>query len=139
MKLAIIGPGLIGRSITLAARRASPDAEIVVQIQDVTLENVIGTPIGEARVSAADIVAGRATFSITYDPALIIETNRYVVVGRIDTADAQTILVSIEPVLVLTGGNPTEGIEVVLTPIGVLPATPLPVASVARPSPAPTG
>ena len=115
-----------------------PDAEIVVQIQDVTLENVIGTPIAEARVPASEIVEGRATFAVTYDPALVVETNRYAIVGRIDTADAQTIFVSFEPVLVINDGNPTEAVEVVLTPIVLPAASPSVVASLA-PAASPAG
>jgi hypothetical protein len=69
-----------------------------------------------------------------------VEPNRYAVVGRIDTADDQTIFVSMEPVFVVTGGNPTEGIEVVLTPIGIPGASPVAAASTAPvASPAPAG
>ena len=115
-----------------------PDASIIVQLQDVTVEGTIGIPMAEAIVPAADLVDGRALFSVTYDPALLVESNAYALVARVDTADSQTILVSVEPVLVITNGAPTEGVEIALLPLDLPAASPMAVASVApAPSVAP--
>jgi uncharacterized lipoprotein YbaY len=113
-----------------------PDASLIVQIQDVTVEGVIGVPIAEAILPASDIVAGRAEFSVAYDPALLVESNAYAIVARIDTADARTILATIEPALVINDGAPTEGVEIALLPLPQPAATPAaasaaPAASVA--------
>ena len=105
-----------------------PGASIIVQLQDLSPESVIGTSISEATIPVTDVVDGRATFAIAYDPSTIVETSIYAVVGRVDTFDAQTIFVSIEPALVLTNGNPTQDVEVVLTAIGIPVASPPPVA-----------
>jgi uncharacterized lipoprotein YbaY len=108
-----------------------PDASIVVEIQDVTMEGTVGTPIAEARIPAADVIAGRAGFSVTYDPAIFVETHAYAIVARVDTADAQTILVSIEPVVVINGGAPTTGVQVQLMPLEASLASPMADASTA--------
>jgi uncharacterized lipoprotein YbaY len=108
-----------------------PDASVVVQIRDVSLEGTVGRPIAEAIVPGGDIVAGRAVFSVAYDPAVVVETNAYAIVARVDTADAQTILVSIEPVVVINGGAPTEGVEVELVPLPVPASSPAAAASTA--------
>jgi uncharacterized lipoprotein YbaY len=108
-----------------------PDASIIVQLQDVTVEGTIGVPVAEAILPASDLVAGRAVFSVAYDPALLVESNAYALVARVDTADGRTILVSVEPVLVINNGAPTEGVEIALLPFLPPAASPMAAASVA--------
>ena len=114
-----------------------PDASIIVQLQDVTVEGTVGVPFGEVTLPASAIAGGRAEFSIAYDPAVLVETNAYAVVARVDTADARTILVSLEPVLVINDGAPTEGVRLALTPLQLPGGTPMSAASPAS-SPAPS-
>lgn len=45
MKLAVIGPGLIGRSVTLATRRHQPDAELVELDRGADLEKAVGVDL----------------------------------------------------------------------------------------------
>ncbi len=74
MKIAIVGPGLIGRSIALAARRAQPDLEIVEVDRDEPLDAVSGSSI-VVLATPVDVIRDTLRyFCEAFPEALVLDT-----------------------------------------------------------------
>lgn len=109
-------PQVIGTVTYLVRIALPPDAFVRVQIQDVTLPDAPTTVIGE-QVIETDGAQVPIPFAVSYPEAAIQEDNRYSIWARITDADGNTLFVSDSYTLVITGGNPTEDVEVVLAQV----------------------
>jgi putative lipoprotein len=94
-----------------------PDAVVQVQLQDTSRADAPAVVLGEQVIEPM----GRQVpipFSIVYDPAAINPRGRYTVRARIESAAGDLIWTSTQAYPVITGGNPTSDIEVVVQPVG---------------------
>ncbi len=94
-----------------------PGAVITIQLQDVSRAGAAATVIGE-QVVPADEAELPFDYAVPYDPASIVEGNTYAVRGTITDADGNLIFTSDTVIPVITGGNPTEGVEVATVKAG---------------------
>jgi uncharacterized lipoprotein YbaY len=104
-------------TVTTAGGEAFPAGSILeVQLVEVPLQDTAAITIGEQQIT--DPGEPPVDFSIAYDPEMIIPENSYAIHARVyDTAD--NLLYGMTTTLpVITGGNPDDGIEVVLERIG---------------------
>jgi putative lipoprotein len=88
-----------------------PDALITVRLEDITrgTPRLLGDQIIRARGQQVPI-----PFNISYDPAHITPDQRIVVTARIDDAQGHTLFKSRGPIPVITGYNPSSGVQVML-------------------------
>ena len=101
MKLAIVGPGLIGRSVALAAKRAAPDTEIV----EIDREDAI------AAAAVADLIVLAAPVDAILD-ILLHHADLLRPVVTLDTGSTKTEIVASARRLGLdrfVGGHPMAG------------------------------
>jgi uncharacterized lipoprotein YbaY len=94
-----------------------PDAVVRVQLQDTSRADAPAVVLGEQVIETM----GRQVpipFSIPYDPAQINPSGRYTLRARIESADGQLMWINMQAYPVITGGNPTSGIEVIVQPVG---------------------
>ena len=74
MKVAIIGPGLIGRSVALAGRRAQPNAEVVEVDRGDSVDPVVGASV-IVLAAPVDVILDRVQyFAEAFPDALILDT-----------------------------------------------------------------
>ena len=74
MRVAIIGPGLIGRSVALAVRRAQRDAEIVEVDRDDSIESVVGASVIVLAAPVDVILVKVRYFAEAFPDAVILDT-----------------------------------------------------------------
>lgn len=88
-----------------------PDAVVTVRLEDVTrgTPRLLGDQIIRARGQQVPI-----PFNIAYDPAHIAPDQRIVVTARIEDGRGQTLFASRAPVPVITGYNPSSGVQVLV-------------------------
>lgn len=105
-------------SITYRERIAlPPDAVVRVQIQDTSRADAPAIVLGEQVIEAA----GRQVpipFAVTYDAAQVTPNGRYTLRVRIESADGQLLWTNTQAYPVITGGNPTSDIEVIVQSVG---------------------
>jgi len=97
-----------------------PTARVIVELQDVSRADAPATIIATQTIDPA----GKAPpypFELTYDPSKIIEQNRYVVRSTIRDGD-KLLFTSTQAYPVITRGNPTSGIEILMQQVGGTPA-----------------
>ena len=93
-----------------------PSAVVAVRLLDVSLQDTASNVIAEDRISAEGKQVPIA-FDLTYDPNRIQPRNRYVV--RAEIRDGDRLLFTTDTSYpVITQGNPTTGVEVVVVPVG---------------------
>jgi uncharacterized lipoprotein YbaY len=104
--------------VTYRERIALPaDAVVRVQLQDTSRADAPAVVLGEQVI----VTMGRQVpipFSIPYNPASINPSGRYSLRARIESGDGQLQWTNMQVYLVITGGNPTSDIEVVVTRVG---------------------
>jgi uncharacterized lipoprotein YbaY len=100
-------------TVTYRERIALPPSAVVqVSLQDVSRADAPATILGEQTIETA----GRQVpipFEIAYDPAAIDPRFRYAVRARI-TVDGQLMFTSTVANLVITSGNPSSDVEIVM-------------------------
>jgi putative lipoprotein len=90
-----------------------PDAVITVQIQDVSLADATAEIIGEQVIQAE----GRQVpfdYAVSYDPDEIQPNDRYSMSARIESGDGTLLFASDTNIPVITEGNPTSEVEIVV-------------------------
>jgi putative lipoprotein len=103
-------------TVTYLVRSALPPNAIVnVQLQDISLADAPATVI-----SAQTIETGGKQvpfpYELPYDPAQIQSNHRYAVRAQI-TLDGKLLFTSTQTYLVITAGNPTKDVEIVVQPV----------------------
>ena len=93
-----------------------PSAVISVRLLDASREDIASAVIAEDRLSAEGKQVPIA-FDLPYDPTKIQQRNRYVV--RAEIRDGERLLFTTDTSYpVITQGNPTTGVEIVVVPVG---------------------
>ena len=111
-------------TVTYRQRSAlPPTARVMVQLADVSLADAPAQIISEQTIPTE----GKQVpfpYRLEYDPAKIIESHTYAVQARIMDGD-KLLFINDTAYLVITRGNPTENVEVVVVPVGATaPETP---------------
>ena len=97
-----------------------PTARVIVELQDVSRADAPATIIATQTIDPA----GKAPpypFEPTYDPSKIEERNSYTVRATIRDGD-KLLFTSTQAYPVITRGNPTSGIDIVVQQVGGTPA-----------------
>jgi putative lipoprotein len=99
------------------------DAEVVVQLADISLQDAAAQIIAVQTIT--NPVQIPIPFNLFYDPAAIDPGHNYAVAARISDGGGNALFQSTANVPVITQGNPTAGIQVLVEPIGAtqLPGT----------------
>jgi uncharacterized lipoprotein YbaY len=104
--------------VTYRERIALPeDAVVRVRLEDVSRADAPAVLLGEQVIDPM----GRQVpipFAVTYDPAQIDPRGRYSVRARIEDAQGRLLWTSTQAYPVITGGNPTSDIEIVVMRVG---------------------
>lgn len=109
-------PGTLTGVVTYRERMAlPPNAVVEVQLQDVSRADAPAQTIAEQVITPTTQVP--IPFELKYDPASIDPRNRYAVAARI-TADDELLFINTTAYPVITGGNPTANVEVVVEQTG---------------------
>jgi putative lipoprotein len=100
-------------TVTYRERIALP-AEAVVQVtlEDVSLQDVAATVIGETTITNPGQVP--IPFAVEYDPSAIVPNNTYTVRARISVSD-DLWFTNTTAYPVITRDNPTHDVEMILT------------------------
>jgi putative lipoprotein len=93
-----------------------PDAVITVQIQDVSLADATAEIIGEQVIQAEGRQVPFA-YAVPYDPDEIQPNDRYSMSARIVSGDGMPLFASDTNIPVITEGNPTSEVEIVVQQI----------------------
>lgn len=92
-----------------------PAAVVTIQLEDVTVAEAPSTIVAEQRINAE----GRQVpipFDMPYDPATVDPNRLYSLSARIEDGGGKLLFISDTRVPVLTGGSPTQAIEVRVVP-----------------------
>lgn len=115
---AAVASGTVSGVVTYRQRIAlPPDARIQVQIEDSSRADAPAIVIGEQTIETA----GRQVpipFAVTYDPGMIDPRFRYTLRVRITDGEGRLRFINTSAYPVITNGNTTEGIEVVVEMVG---------------------
>ena len=94
-----------------------PEAVLTVRIEDVSLADAPAEVVGE-QVIKTEGAQVPIPFVVSYEPENIIENHRYSLRVRIEDGAGRLLFINDTDVPVITNGNPTEDIEVVVIPTG---------------------
>jgi putative lipoprotein len=94
-----------------------PGAVVTVQIQDVSKADAPAEVIGE-QVIKTEGKQVPIPFAVSYDPAKIQENHRYSLQARIEDGAGKLLFINDTSIPVITSGNPTQDIEVIVVPVG---------------------
>jgi uncharacterized lipoprotein YbaY/uncharacterized protein YraI len=94
-----------------------PDAVLTVQIQDVSIADAPAQVIGEQVIKEPGQVP--INYSVQYRYRDIDDSNRYSMQARIEDAEGSLLFISDTSIPVLTQGNPSEDVEIVVAPVGL--------------------
>ena len=95
----------------------SPDAVVTVKIEDVSKMDVAAEVIGE-QVIQTEGAQVPIPFEVPYDPDKIVDNHSYSLRVRIEDSAGKLLFINDSAVPVITKGNPTENIEVIVVPVG---------------------
>jgi uncharacterized lipoprotein YbaY len=110
-------PATVTGVVTYRERIAlPPDAIVTVRIEDTSRADAPAILVGEQAIRDAGQVP--IPFAVPYDPALIDPRNRYTLRARIESADGRLLWTNTQAYPVITGGNPTSDVEVVVMRVG---------------------
>jgi putative lipoprotein len=113
---AVPATATVSGTVTYLQRVAlTPDAIVLVRLEDVTPANPSAQLIGEQDI----VTSGRQVpipFEIRYDPRLIDPSHSYAVSVRIEQGGERLLFVTDKPVPVITNGNPST-VGIVVKPI----------------------
>ncbi len=94
-----------------------PEAVLTVRIEDVSLADAPAEVVGE-QVIKTEGAQVPIPFVVSYEPESIIENHRYSLRVRIEDGAGRLLFINDTNIPVITNGNPTEDIEVVVIPTG---------------------
>ncbi|MFN2217847.1 MAG: YbaY family lipoprotein [Anaerolineae bacterium] len=108
----------VSGTVTYLQRIAlQPDAVVTVRIEDVSKADVMSEVIGE-QVIHTDGAQVPLPFEVTYDADQIEESHSYSLRVRIEDGEGELLWINDTSVPVITRGNPTQGIEVLVVQVG---------------------
>ena len=93
------------------------DAILSVQIQDISLADAPAQVMGETSMPTEGAQVP-LPFAVTYSPSDIQENHQYGLSVRITDGSGKLLFINDTVVPVITNGNPTSDIEVVVVPVG---------------------
>jgi len=112
------GGGMVTGTVTYRQRIALPDEAVIkVHIRDVSPADVPARVVGEQVIRSA----GRQVpipFAVDYDQEDILATHLYSIHARIEDGAGDLLFITDTVIPVITMGNPTEGVEVVVAQVG---------------------
>ena len=94
-----------------------PSAVMTVRIEDVSRADAPAVPIGEQVIETKGAQVP-IPFAVAYDPSSIQENHSYSLRVRIEDGAGKLLFINDTSVPVITQGNPTQGIEVIVVPAG---------------------
>jgi len=94
-----------------------PEAVLTVRIEDVSKADAPAEAVGEQVIKTEGAQVPIA-FAVSYEPGKIIENHRYSLRVRIEDGAGRLLFINDTNVPVITNGNPTEDIEVILVQAG---------------------
>ena len=92
------------------------DAVVQIQVQDTSLADAPAIVMGEQIITTPGQVP--IPYQVCYDPSQIQENHTYSMSVRITDADGKLLFINDTHIPVITQGNPTENVEVVVIPVG---------------------
>jgi len=105
-------------TVTYRQRIALPsDAVLTVSVEDVSRADAPAEVVGQQKIETR----GRQvpfSFAVPYDPDKIEENHTYSLRATIKDAGGNLLFTSDTSVPVITRGNPTEDIEIIVIPVG---------------------
>jgi putative lipoprotein len=96
-----------------------PDAVVQVQIQDVSLQDVAATVMGEQIITNPGQVP--IPYEVAYDPKKIQENHTYAVAARIEDGSGKLLFINTQSYPVITRGNPTKDVQVLVEMVASAP------------------
>jgi uncharacterized lipoprotein YbaY len=108
------GPTVTGTVTYLARIAMPPNATIEVTVSDISSS---GAQVLLGKQTIDEPGAVPVPYSVTYDPADVVETDTYAVKATI-LRDGHPWMANIDVVPVITDGNPTTDVEVVVKMVG---------------------
>jgi uncharacterized lipoprotein YbaY len=93
-----------------------PDAVLEVSLQDISTPGAAAQELGKVTIPTASRQVP-IPFEISYDPAEIVDNHTYAVRARILDGNGDLIWTSDSVTPVITNGNPTEDVEIVVVPV----------------------
>ncbi len=106
------GSAVTGVLTYLQRSALPPDAVATVTLADVSRADAPSTVLAMQTISPAGQVP--IAFSLSYDPAAIDASHTYAVSARITDGSGTLLFISMQSYRVITQGNPTSGLEIVL-------------------------
>jgi len=104
-------------TVTYRQKVALPDnAVVTVQLQDVSPADAPATVIGE-QVIPTNSMQVPILFEVTYDPGVIQDNHTYALSVRIEDGAGNLLFINTQSYPVITNGNPTDNVEVVVDPV----------------------
>jgi putative lipoprotein len=94
-----------------------PDAVVTVRIEDVSKADAVAEVIGE-QVIQTEGKQVPIPFEVPYDPGQIDERYSYSLRVRIEDSAGKLLFINDTNVPVITRGNPTQDIEVIVVQVG---------------------
>ena len=94
-----------------------PDAVVTVKIEDTSKADVVAEVIGEQIIQTKGNQVPFA-FSIPYNAKQIEENHRYSLQVRIEDGGGKLLFINDAYIPVITSGNPTQDIEIILVQVG---------------------
>ena len=94
-----------------------PDAVVVVRIEDVSKADAMAEVIGE-QVIHTEGMQVPFPFEVAYDTDQIEENHSYSLRVRIEDSAGKLLWINDTSVPVITRGNPTQDVEVLVVPVG---------------------
>lgn len=112
-------PETVSGQVTKLDRQALPeDALVKVQLVDISLADAPAQVLGEQIIESAGAQVP-FDYEITYEPVQIVDNHTYAVQARIENAEGVLLYINTQEYLVITRGNPTENVEVLVEPVSL--------------------
>jgi uncharacterized lipoprotein YbaY len=108
------GPAVTGTVSYLPRIAMPPKATIDITVNDISKQDGGAVVIGEQTISDPGEVP--VAFSVSYDPGVIVDTDTYAVTAVI-LRDGTPWMSNTDVVPVITSGNPTSGVDVIVEPV----------------------
>jgi putative lipoprotein len=108
-------PAVTGAVTYLQRSALPPDAILTVRLSDVSKADAPAELISEQTIPTE----GKQVpfpYTLPYDPAKILENHEYAVSARIESG-GKLLFISTQRYAVITRGNPTENVEIVVQPV----------------------
>jgi putative lipoprotein len=96
-----------------------PEAVVQVQIQDVSLQDVAATVMGEQIITNPGQVP--IPYEVAYDPGQIQQNHTYAVAARIEDGSGKLLFINTQSYPVITRGAPTKDVEILVEMVASAP------------------